>query len=288
MKELYENQENVVPLIWQWNYDYYGSPGYPLRAELYNVEYLPTCRFGGSEEVVGTTSNMYNTFLPIYNQVSELSSPLEIEISLDLGNENSLELEVDVLVTEAIETANNRILFIITNNYSDSYFSSVILDSSEDFLLTETGEAESFSTSFTLSEELELEDLSVAVLVQTMDGDKAILGARYYSVNELLGSGTDENELPQPQVQLSNYPNPFNPVTTISFSNQNAGPVAIEVYNAKGQMIKTLVNKEMEAGSNSVIWNGTDDSDHPVSSGIYFYKMETNSSKKIRKMLLMK
>jgi len=85
-----------------------------------------------------------------------------------------------------------------------------------------------------------------------------------------------------------NYPNPFNPTTAISFSVKEAGNVLLEVYNAKGQKIKTLVNGEMTADNHVVTWNGNDNSGNKVSSGIYFYKMHSKNYNETKKMLLMK
>jgi len=86
----------------------------------------------------------------------------------------------------------------------------------------------------------------------------------------------------------SNYPNPFNPTTNISFSLKEAGKVSLDVYNAKGQKIRTLLNSEMAAANHVVTWNGDDNSGKKVSSGIYFYKMHTAKYTETKKMLLMK
>ena len=85
-----------------------------------------------------------------------------------------------------------------------------------------------------------------------------------------------------------NYPNPFNPETTIRFSTAAKGPVAIDIYNIKGQLIRHLVKENMNAGNHTVVFNGKDDNDNYVASGMYFYKMQTGKFSSIRKMLLMK
>ena len=92
-----------------------------------------------------------------------------------------------------------------------------------------------------------------------------------------------------PIYNFSNFPNPFNPETSISFSLiESAVNTEISVYNSKGQKIKTLVNEMLPVGNHSVIWNGNDDSGEPVSSGIYFYKLEAGDFNQTRKMLLLK
>ncbi|HHE37760.1 MAG TPA: T9SS type A sorting domain-containing protein, partial [Candidatus Cloacimonetes bacterium] len=89
----------------------------------------------------------------------------------------------------------------------------------------------------------------------------------------------------------NNYPNPFNPSTKIEFSieqNQQNEQTKLIIYNLKGQKVKQLVSDQLSAGRYSVIWNGKDDNNKPVSSGVYFYKLKSGNFEKIRKMILMK
>lgn len=85
-----------------------------------------------------------------------------------------------------------------------------------------------------------------------------------------------------------NYPNPFNPETTISYSVKESAPVQILVYNLKGQLVRTLVNEAKPAGNHSVVFNGLDDSRRSLSSGVYFFKMRAGKYTDTRKMILMK
>lgn len=91
-----------------------------------------------------------------------------------------------------------------------------------------------------------------------------------------------------PAQLYQNFPNPFNPQTTIRFSLPADGAVNLEVYNIRGQKVKTLLNKTVEAGVHEVTWKGTDDTSKPVSSGIYFYKMNTPNDTNVKKMILLK
>jgi flagellar hook assembly protein FlgD len=86
----------------------------------------------------------------------------------------------------------------------------------------------------------------------------------------------------------SNYPNPFNPETTIRYSVKGDAPVAIEIYNIKGQLVKTLVNGVQAAGDHSVVWNGTDMNNKSVGNGVYYFKMNSGKYSRTRKMILMK
>ncbi len=85
-----------------------------------------------------------------------------------------------------------------------------------------------------------------------------------------------------------NYPNPFNPETTIRYALKETSRVKISIYNLKGQLIRSLVDDSKAAGNYSVIWNGKDDRGASVSSGIYFYRMEANNFSATQKMMLMK
>ena len=89
--------------------------------------------------------------------------------------------------------------------------------------------------------------------------------------------------------QISNHPNPFNPSTTIKFSIQNDSNVELTIFNIRGQKIKTFAQNEFTKGSHSLIWNGDDESNNPVSSGIYYYKLKINGkTEAAKKCLLLK
>ena len=87
---------------------------------------------------------------------------------------------------------------------------------------------------------------------------------------------------------VGNYPNPFNPSTTIKFSVAHESNIRVDIYNVKGQKIKTLIDTQLNAGEYKVTWNGKDDNNSDVSSGFYFYRMQTNEYVAIKKMMLMK
>ncbi len=85
-----------------------------------------------------------------------------------------------------------------------------------------------------------------------------------------------------------NFPNPFNPSTQISFELASPGAVSLEIFNQKGQLVKRLLDAELPAGAHTTAWNGCDDNDSPVSSGVYFYRMRSGKFSSTRKMVLMK
>ena len=85
-----------------------------------------------------------------------------------------------------------------------------------------------------------------------------------------------------------NYPNPFNPETTITYSVKNAARVNITIYNLKGAKVRTLVSETKGNGFYKAVWDGRDDSGKAVSSGVYLYRMQADNYVSTRRMMLMK
>ena len=98
----------------------------------------------------------------------------------------------------------------------------------------------------------------------------------------------DRVETPLTNLLYRNYPNPFNPTTTIYFDVAEQTKVTIEVYNITGQRVKTLINQTLNPGAYSVVWNGNDHYGRKVASGMYFYQMKTDNYSDIKRMVLMK
>ncbi len=84
-----------------------------------------------------------------------------------------------------------------------------------------------------------------------------------------------------------NYPNPFNPQTTISYDLKDTARVRLSVYNVKGQLVRSLVNTDQAAGRYRVVFDGRDDRGNPLSSGIYLYRYTAGRYSSTRKMILM-
>jgi len=101
-------------------------------------------------------------------------------------------------------------------------------------------------------------------------------------------TNSPEDEVPDTTMLTGCYPNPFNPVTNISYQIAHESAVTLEIYNLKGQLVNTLVNDSQEPGSYVVIWNGVDSSAKAVSSGVYFYRLKTEDCNQTQKMILLK
>tara|TARA_Y100001980_G_C14294228_1_gene124106 strand:- start:184 stop:540 length:357 start_codon:yes stop_codon:yes gene_type:complete len=112
-----------------------------------------------------------------------------------------------------------------------------------------------------------------------------------YIKNGVKFSGVREIELaPIPnEFSLSqNYPNPFNPITNIEYSMSKNSNVSINIYDISGKLVKKLLNESKNPGFHSVRWDSKNNVGKKVSSGLYFYKMQTDNFEQVRKMILMR
>jgi hypothetical protein len=112
------------------------------------------------------------------------------------------------------------------------------------------------------------------------------------SVIELMGGGSvsedDYMNIPNITALMGNFPNPFNPETTISFSLAESGDVSIEIFNVRGQKVRNLLNIYKDIGNHTVHWDGRDNNGIIVGSGVFFYKMNVGEHQSVRRMVLMK
>jgi len=136
------------------------------------------------------------------------------------------------------------------------------------------------------------------------NGNLIKVGAQWHHADEYIGFmgnwdlrldffGTEEVSkedklLSHCNLKLQNYPNPFNPSTTISFSIPRKDPpnCMLSIYNLKGQLIRKFKIRKPE--QNSIIWNGRDQNDKQVTSGVYLYKLKSGNNQVSNKMLLLK
>jgi hypothetical protein len=107
-------------------------------------------------------------------------------------------------------------------------------------------------------------------------------------VESQVGKEPRGKSVPETYKLDQNYPNPFNPNTQISFSLPELAKVKLEIFNVSGQIITTLKDGALEAGTYNVFWNGKDKDGNEVAGGIYFYRLKTDMFTETKKMLLLK
>ena len=105
---------------------------------------------------------------------------------------------------------------------------------------------------------------------------------------EFVSTDVQNNEIPFAFVLNQNYPNPFNPSTSISYTIPNKNSVSLNIYDVNGSLVRNLVNKNLEPGSYTVSWDGTNFYGSKVSAGMYFYKITSGSFVSTQKMIFLK
>ncbi len=127
--------------------------------------------------------------------------------------------------------------------------------------------------------------------------DKVDVGGRYYYKLEAVDLNGDvtlhgpiniEVTAPQEYVLQQNYPNPFNPTTQIRYELPKSGRVVLSIYNALGQEVRRLVDREQPAGYHLATWNGRDQQGKPVPSGVYHYRLQIGDYVATKKMVMAK
>ncbi|OQY27378.1 MAG: hypothetical protein B6244_11000 [Candidatus Cloacimonetes bacterium 4572_55] len=121
----------------------------------------------------------------------------------------------------------------------------------------------------------------VAVLYDNAQSDITTLTFTYQSIGI-----EEESEIQYATELIGNYPNPFNLYTTVAFSLKNASYVHLDIYNAVGQKVQTLIDGVWDAGSFTVEWDGTIDDGKPALSGVYFYQLKVGGRVETKKMVL--
>ena len=136
------------------------------------------------------------------------------------------------------------------------------------------------------------------------DGDVEWNQEYFYRVSAYLGYWTEESNttsvilgslglnedglLVNDYKVYQNFPNPFNPITTISYKLPKDSHVRITIYDMMGRLVKNLLTEDQSAGHGSVKWNATNDLGESVSAGMYFYIVDIGELKQVRKMLYIK
>jgi hypothetical protein len=105
---------------------------------------------------------------------------------------------------------------------------------------------------------------------------------------DVLGIESENRQLAGEYILYPNYPNPFNPTTTVSFTLPAASGVHLDIYNVKGEKVRALVNGYFSAGNYSQVWDGKNSAGRAAPSGVYMLRMISDGGVQVRNMLLLK
>ena len=188
-------------------------------------------------------------------------------------------IEVDFVFDEEIDSEDSFLDYTVTSNQEPIAGACItIIDDGEFIAKGYTNENGTCS-------------INIAGLLENSNGLDIYLSGNDFITQHYVTtiSNTDSSDNLSLQTNLKNaFPNPFNPETTISFSLADNNDVQLEIYNSKGRKVKTLIDQNMEPGFHKAIWQGKDNNNNNVSSGIYFYRLKTNDNVYTKKMILLK
>lgn len=150
---------------------------------------------------------------------------------------------------------------------------------------------EKFATAIACSEILSGEIIRLPYSLLDNQGSVTV----YYTVNGINGEynidaqDLESNDIPLANALMGNYPNPFNPVTNIQLSvADDDTPVSVNIYNVRGQLVKSLFQGNLDRGYQNLLWNGTDNNNQATGSGVYFYRVQIGGYSSMNKMLMLK
>ncbi len=249
-----------------------------------------TCESGFN---VGTLNNMAVKFTPNYNRESQTLTHINVYIeSSNLGP----------LVIKIWDDNNGIPGDLLANPIS---FSSSELVQGWNTLIIPTGEQPILEQGSFFAGIQEFENLPAIGLDESSSGysytDETgweIIDAGNIMIRAIVDSnptGTQEDITQFQTPTISNYPNPFNPScagrspeTTIKMNIPHAGKATLKIFNIKGQLMRTLHDGYLQAGNKIIKWNGLDNNNRKVTSGVYFYNLQTEDYSIIKKMLMLK
>jgi hypothetical protein len=114
------------------------------------------------------------------------------------------------------------------------------------------------------------------------------IGAFAINCSYVSGIGNGSGDLPLVSRLHPNYPNPFNPRTTIKFELNKTGPVDLAVFDVAGRLVKRLVSEPMPAGHHDAVWEGRDSAGRAAAAGVYFFRLKTSDIVDTKRMTLIK
>jgi hypothetical protein len=257
--------------------------------------------YGGGDtfEYCSTTTKDGSMFTNVNNYIAELPTPkvvksLHWNSSINTGN-NATVIVLEAALADKVAPGDEVAAFDTDGNYVGS-----VLYTGGNLGLTIWGDDEMTTPvdGLEVSEQYELRVYKAAEFAEyTLGNVEFQKGSDKYDVDGInivaeigtmnLYSSIGEI-VPEKTALFQNYPNPFNPTTTINFDLSTNSFVKIAVYNYSGQLVKDLVRGNLNAGSLSVTWDGTDNSGSQVAAGVYFYKMQTEKFTSVKKAVMVK
>jgi hypothetical protein len=301
LAELYEDSLAVIRYHVWWPSS--GDPFYQFniqentaRNNFYGNNYAPHLFVDGTTDA----GSGYSAWESIIRDRWNYDPYLEIGL---FGNYESLSREVDLTVKIMApgyvpQTWDLRLFVVLIESdvyYGGRYYDQVMRDIAPyywgDTLTIHEGETKVRNYIFTVDNQLDDTNCDLVVFVQNADSYKAVLQATKSDLFGLGPLGVEEDleaALPTELLLLQNYPNPFNASTRINYRLTEAAPTKLDIFNLKGELVRSLVNEVQTPGDYQLDWDGTDAEGEQVSSGLYFYRLTSGETTETQKMSLLR
>lgn len=294
-EDMVDNGHSVAVVEYHQGDNFQNQPGLD-RIGYYGITGYPTAVFDGVEKFIGgsNTQSMYPQYLPIYQDRIAINSAFTMDIfGENVGNDYTLTIRIDRQAT--IPYQNIKLMVALTeSDIPYNWYGLDHLDWVERIMIpgSEGTDIDMMSNehldvnlNFTFDNAWDIENCELAAFIQNVD-DKEILQGTKKMVLELTPVGVGDNieaSLPVATGLNGNYPNPFNASTRINYSLSEDQFVTIKLYDLLGREVSTLISEQQQAGKHSVVFDASE-----FSTGVYFYRMETDNYSETRKMSLIK
>ncbi|KAA3606899.1 MAG: T9SS C-terminal target domain-containing protein [Calditrichaeota bacterium] len=237
-----------------------------------------------SRKDAGGNSDGYHDNL-ILNTIASGNSDAPLAIELDSFSAHQIENSIQLTWTTASETENEG--FNVYRKTGNGNFIQIASYKSHNKLLGQGNSTFQNNYSFVDNSEFRNgETYTYYISDVETNGLETKHETQSQAVKFVLG---EEEVISKKEYKLAqNFPNPFNPSTTISYQIAKDTRVNLKIYNIKGEFVKELTSGLQKEGSHNVVWNGTDENGKSVSNGTYFYKLQAGTFTKTNKMILLK
>jgi hypothetical protein len=262
--------------------------------------YVPSFRFDGKyikdpSDVADTTA--WNSFVrATLDSLLLIPSPIRIDVEYNqfAPDSDSVFVSFDVVAEDSADY--NMKLFLVVNEWRHRAFPHGAFDHVMRELLPDNdgydlgpmvpGDSLHFEWSYAIDPEYWVDRVVTSIFIQRNGTRKMQQGWRGMPVPDPL-AGIEVTDLPG--VRLGrNMPNPFSTETTISYNVRSSGRVRLDVFTLTGQLVTTLVDENVGAGSHQVVWDGRDAGGRAVASGVYYYRVHAGDDLAAGKMILLR
>jgi len=290
-----------VAVVENHNGDPYANDYSNARNSYYGITGYPTAVFDGVNSFVGGshTASMFDNYLPLYNQRVDIKSPVEIGIYGELATGT---YNINVIFNKTAHTALTNLvahLCLTQSNINITWQDHVGLNFVNRMMFPNQNgspinltDGDTFNLPFTFTLNSAWGgwdgDFELVAFLQDPVTKEIIQGNCVNLVDLMPVSNTDPIASVIPVSLNSNYPNPFNKTTNISFSNAKAADININIYNSKGQLVRTLLNERVAKGDHQVAWDGRNNSNEDCGNGIYILKLMSGNIVNSRKIMMLK